>query len=218
MAVIIVSIVMKRTFVLLLSCLALAAAAGQAETPATGRRTAYLLQMGLGLDQFLANHLVTTGVFDVVTDPKLADVVFTDSIGKSFEARMAQMYPAEVQPAAKKEADKEAGDKEPAGDAVSMKAPPVGLMSSFGRGKGNIFVVDTSTAQVIWSTYAKPEGPDPKELDRTAERIVAKLKKDMLKSPKSGKAAPKPPAEAVPAAPVTAPAPPPTTPAVPPKK
>lgn len=200
---------MKRTFVLLLSCLALAAAAGRAETPATGRRTAYLLPMGSGLDQFLANHLVTTGVFDVVTDPKLADVVLTDAIGKSFEARMEQLYPAEVQPAPKKEADKAAGD-EPAGDPVSVSAAPVGQMSTFGRGKGNIFVVDTRTTHVIWSTYEQPAGSAAAELDRAAGRIVAKLKKDMLKAPKIATAAPKPPE--------AAPAPPPATPAAPPKQ
>lgn len=154
------------------------AAPGPAQPPA-GSRSVYLLQMGYGFDQFLANHLAAVGMFDVVTDPKLADVVMTDRIGRTFELQMEQLY-AETKPAPKKE-DK---DEEP----VNMKAPPAGAMSTFGRGRGNIFLVDTRTAQVVWSTYEKPVGSDPVELDRAAARVVERLKKAMLKAPKSAKA------------------------------
>ena len=71
MAAIIVSIVMKRTFVFLLLCAA--AAAAQPGPPAAGARSVYLLPMGHGLEQFLANHLASSGAFQVVTDPALAD-------------------------------------------------------------------------------------------------------------------------------------------------
>lgn len=170
---------MKRTFALLLSCLALAAASGQAQ-PAAESRSVYLLPMGYGFDQFLANHLARAGVFDVVTDAKLAGVVMTDRIGRGFELQMHELY-AEPKPAPK-EGDK---DAEPA----AVKAAPVGALSTFGRGRGNIFLVDTRSAQVLWSTYEKPAGSDPVELDRAAERVVARLKKASLKIPKSATAA-----------------------------
>jgi hypothetical protein len=191
----IVCIVMKRTLVFLLSCLAVTAGTGRAETPPSGARTVYLLPMGHGFDQFLANHLAGTAQFEVVTDPKQADVVVTDRIGRSFEAQMRQLY-GETRPAAKPVEGKETGEQE-----TVVQAAPVGAMSSFGRGRGNFFLVDTRTARVIWSTYEKPVGSDPAELNRAAERIVERLKKDMLKAPGSARAAAPQPVEAAPAAP-----------------
>src|SRR5579863_5206571 len=38
----------------------------------------YILSMGNGMDQYLANQLTTAGVFQVVTDPKKADAILTD--------------------------------------------------------------------------------------------------------------------------------------------
>ena len=37
--------------------------------------------MSHGLDQYLANRLTNEHVFQVVTDPKLADAVFSDRVG-----------------------------------------------------------------------------------------------------------------------------------------
>jgi hypothetical protein len=50
--------------------------------------TVYLLPMGSALDQYLANRLTSEHVFQVVTDPKLADAVFTDRIGSAFEEKL----------------------------------------------------------------------------------------------------------------------------------
>jgi hypothetical protein len=195
----IVCIVMKRTLVLLLSCLVAAVGAGRAETAPAGARAVYLLPMAHGFDQFLANHLAGTAVFDVVTDPKLADAVLTDRIGRSFEAQMRQMYP-ESKPARQAEAGEAAEGAETAEVETIVQAAPVGAMSSFGRGRGNFFLVDTRTAHVMWSTYEKLPGADPTELNRAAERIVARLKKDMLRAPRSARAAaPRPEADPEPA-------------------
>src|SRR5437870_1112001 len=84
----------------------------------------YVLPMSGGLDQYLANRLTSAGVFRVVTDPKLADAVFTDQLGASFEQKLAELYaPA-------------------ASDTENEDEKPRRHVSSFGRGKGTVFLVD----------------------------------------------------------------------------
>src|SRR5882762_6371235 len=92
----------------------------------------YLLPMSGGLDQYLANRL--SGVFRVVTDPKLADAVFTDRLGEPFEQKLAALYPSD----ATEETEKD--DKDGKKNAQSP---------SFGRGKGTIFLVDLKTRAVV---------------------------------------------------------------------
>ncbi len=48
--------------------------------------------------------------------------------------------------------------------------------SSFGGGKGTLFLVDVASRSVLWSTYQKPRNTTPAEMDRTARRIVEQLK------------------------------------------
>jgi len=145
----------------LLACLLLAIASMGADV--TNVQAVYLLPMAGGLDQYLANRL--TGVFRVVTDPKLADAVFTDRLGEPFEQKLAELYPPETA----------ASDKEDKDDKDSKKPPQV---SSFGRGKGTIFLVDLKSRAVIWSAFNKSNGTAPDTLDRTASRIVQQLKKE----------------------------------------
>src|SRR5580658_2894182 len=59
----------------------------------TGARTVYLLPMGRGLDQFIANRLTRMHVLQVVTDPAKADAVFTDDVGATLEGRLKDLYP-----------------------------------------------------------------------------------------------------------------------------
>jgi hypothetical protein len=120
----------------------------------------YLLPMPGGLDQYLANRL--TGLFKVVTDPKLADAVFTNQLGEVFEQQLAKLYPPP-------RADGEKSDK----DDGKREAH----VSSFGRGKGTIFLVDLKSRTVIWSAYQKSTGSTPETLDRTASQIVQQIKK-----------------------------------------
>ena len=55
--------------------------------------TVYILAMGNGVDQFLANQLTSAGVFQVVTDPKKADAILTDRVGEPFEKKLDELYP-----------------------------------------------------------------------------------------------------------------------------
>ena len=55
----------------------------------------------------------------------------------------------------------------------------MGTTSSFGRNKGNIFLVNAKSRQVLWSTYEPAKSAASKELDRTASGIVSRLKKDL---------------------------------------
>jgi hypothetical protein len=51
--------------------------------------------------------------------------------------------------------------------------------SSFGGGKGTLFLVDAHSRNVLWSVYEKPKNSSPDELDRTAKRVVTRLKQDL---------------------------------------
>src|SRR5438876_11798510 len=117
----------------LLFCLMLAGATLGADVP--GVQAVYLLPMAGGLDQYLANRLTGAGVFRVVTDPKLADAVFTDQLGMGFEQKLTDLY----------------APPEPAEDGKMDKDKPPARVSSFGRGKGTIFLVDLKSRAVIWS-------------------------------------------------------------------
>ncbi len=162
------------------ACVALAGAADLAQV-----RTVYILSMGSGLDQYLANRLTEGHVLQVVTDPKRADAVLTDHLGPSFEDQFSELYPPPPKPEPKKdkeqekekekEADKSGAPAPPAfGDTVNKLAKP---RSTFGRGKGTIFLVDVKTREVLWSSYEKPKDSTSTQLDRTAARIVSELKK-----------------------------------------
>lgn len=178
--------------VVLLGCLNLASAAELA-----AGRTVYLLPMGRGLDQFIANRLTRTHLLQVVTDPAKADIIFTDQVGTSFEERMKDLYPPPPAPKDEaKEKEKEKGDAKTdapksrglatmLGDPVN-KTEKQGSMGLYGRGRGTIFLVDVQSRQVVWSAYERPHNNSPHELDHTAERIVKRLKDDI--TPKAAKA------------------------------
>jgi len=177
-------------------CLSVAAAA-----ELTGARTVYLMPMGRGLDQFIANRLTRMHVLQVVTDPAKADTIFTDQVGAALEDKLKDLYPPPPDPKAKEAAEaKEAAAKEKAekpdkqstsaaqgppsllGETVN-KADKAGGMGVSGRGRGTIFLVDVKSRQVLWSAFEKPKNYSPLELDHTAERVVKLLKEDL--SPKT---------------------------------
>src|SRR5207248_1542892 len=94
-----------------------------------------------------------------------------DQLGDAFEQKLADLYPQPKPPAADKsdkdkDKDKDKGDK-----------PPV-RNSSFGRGKGTVFLVDIKSRAVIWSLYQKPGRSTPEDLNRTAVHIVERIKKE----------------------------------------
>jgi hypothetical protein len=155
----------------------------------------YILSMGSGMDQYLANQLTNAGIFEVVTDPKKADAIVTDNVGEAFQKKLDDLYPPPPNPqapeATKPAADSgstlDVGDSNPS-DARSRKQPFDGLdlsggggfrSGSFGRGKGNFFVVDRNSRIVLWSVYERPKSSTPGELTKTAERVVKHLKDDL---------------------------------------
>jgi len=145
----------------------------------------YLLPMSQGFDQYLANHLAQTGRFRVVTDPKLADAILTDTIGAAFDARYSELYPP---PSAPKEVKKsEGGEEKPhqtkleaARETIEQNAREEKQLrtSTFvGRSRGNLFLVVRPSRTVIWSQYKRPRNTRPDELDKLAEYFVGQLKK-----------------------------------------
>ena len=128
----------------------------------------YILPMASGLDQYLANKIVGQSLFQVVTDPKLADAILTDRIGEPFEHKLAEIYAPP-----KKAEDK---DEKKADDQEST---PIMQPSTFGRGRGTIFLVDRKSRAVIWSTYDRPNNMRADTLDKIADQIVHRLKHDL---------------------------------------
>jgi hypothetical protein len=147
-------------------------------------RSVYLLPMARGLDQYLANRLTNEHVFQVVTDPKIADAVFTDRIGEAFQTQMENLLPppapaASPGEATKKDAKINGAPKGPAMTETVNKLDNPALNSSFGRAKGTIFLVVTKGHQVVWSVYEPPKNARGDDLDRMASDIVSRLKRDL---------------------------------------
>jgi hypothetical protein len=134
----------------------------------------YVLPMSNGLDQYLANRLRDSGVVQVSADPANVDAVFTDRLGEAFEAHMDKLFPKPEPESETEETEAEAG-AESAEKMEDAGVPP----SSFRRGKGVVFLVDTKTRQVVWSIYDKPKELTADGLDATAGRIVHRLKRDL---------------------------------------
>jgi hypothetical protein len=170
---------MKR-LALFLSCSA-ALAFG---TDLASVKNVYLLKMQKGMDQYLANSLTNEHLFQIVTDPKLADAIWTDQIGEGFEAKMAELFPPPEPEEKPEKAAKPEKDADP--NVVSMMSETVNKVSnpasgSFGRAKGTLFLVDAKSKEVVWSTYDPPKDSTSKQLDRTANDIVSRLKRDLKK-------------------------------------
>jgi hypothetical protein len=153
-------VVMKLT-AFLLCVIALGAPLLAYGADSSGVQSVYLLPMANGLDQYVANRLAASGVFHVTTDPKKADAIFTDRLGEAFELRLDSLLLPPVEKSSKES------------KAEERAAPRV---STFSRTKGTMFLVDAATRAVLWSVYEPPKNTSPRELDRTAQRIVAALK------------------------------------------
>ncbi|MBM3761662.1 MAG: hypothetical protein FJW36_15620 [Acidobacteria bacterium] len=159
-----------RTLALLVST-TLSALSGfaQANAELSQVQTVYLMPMGSGFDQYLANRLRAVSQIRIVTDAAKADAIFTDKLGTTFESRIEEMESAEKEKGAP---PVNAAEK----DSVNtgMKLAPRAV-SSIGRGKGTYFLVDRRSRIVLWSTYSKPKDVQPNTLDRNAKKIAEEL-------------------------------------------
>jgi hypothetical protein len=151
-------------------------------------RNVYVMPMSRGLDQYLASRMASEGLFQVVTDPKLADAVFSDKVGETLRAQLETIFPT---PKPESETDVEAKEEEKTDTADIGKSVAAGLTetenkterpaSAFGRSKGNIFLVEAKSRLVLWATYDPPKTNNARDLDRTASDIVSRIKKDLKK-------------------------------------
>lgn len=164
---------MRRNF-LLFGSLAILTAACFGATPELKQvQKVYFLQMTSGMDQYLAQHVTQGNTFEVVTDPALADAIFSDRIGENLEQKWAELFPP---PAPPKEEKDEETDKP---KETSMSSGAVRGASTWGRGRGNIYLIDRKSKTLIWSTFNKPKNSTAKEMDRTAGKVLAHLKHDL---------------------------------------
>ena len=138
--------------------------------------TVYILAMSGGMDQFLANQITASGVFQVVTDPKKADAIITDRLGEIFETKLAELYPPPAPAAPPPDEAKKPGDDKKNGPDLGGGASRV---STGARGKGNLFIVDRKSRSVLWSIFEPPKDSTPGELSKTAGRVVKRLKIDL---------------------------------------
>ncbi|MCU1236761.1 MAG: hypothetical protein JWP63_4728 [Candidatus Solibacter sp.] len=143
----------------------------------------YLLKMTKGLDQYLANRLTGDHVFQVVTDPKLADAVFTDQIGEGFQMKLEELFPTPEsdKPTLKPKPKSEDEETSPLLTDTVNKLQNPASNSSFGRARGTVFLVDAKTRQVVWSIFEPAKDASSQSLDRTAKDIVSRVKQDLKK-------------------------------------
>ena len=181
---------MKLFCVLCCSVAALAAVAFGTVNPQLHQvKRVYILSMGSGMDQYLANQLTKAGIFEVVTDPKKADAILTDNVGEGFQNKLDDLYPpppavpAATKPAADSSTSLDVGDTTAGTKAANKNQFDFGSatprVSTIGRGKGNFFVVDRNSRVVLWSVYERPKNSTPGELEKTAGRVVKHLSDDL---------------------------------------
>lgn len=163
-------VVMKLFVMAVFACMI---AAGSDNSQLLQVHSVYILPMGSSMDQFLANRLTRLGKMQVVADPQHADAILTDRLGEPFEKKLDALYPPPEETADADDADDEPGSGITLKDTEPMRRP------SFGRGRGTIFLVDRKTRNVLWSTYERPRNSSANELNRTAERVVNNLKRDL---------------------------------------
>jgi hypothetical protein len=173
-------VAMRWTAFLLLSVLA-----GAAEIGGSSVRTIYILPMGHGLDQYVANRLTREHVLDVVADAARADAILTDTLGKPLEVELEKLHPTPKPKEQDSDADSEDSDNPQPSRTRKTFTTSEAPISTFARGKGTMFLVDAHSRAVLWSVYERPVKSTPDELDHTARRVVDRLKRDLAPKPPS---------------------------------
>ncbi len=121
-------------------------------------RKVYLMPMGAGLDQYLAETITREGVFTVVVDPKQADAVWSERIDAKLAAALDEMRPPAKSEAVKKEGGSDQAPRRAAGSP-----------------RGTLFLVEVASRQVLWSTFRPIEDTSPKALHRLAQEVIKSL-------------------------------------------
>lgn len=167
-------------------------------------QTIYVLPMSSGIDQFIAHQVAHHHVYQVTTDPLQADAFLSDFVGASFEMRvddllktarekaeLAAQEEAKKEQARKeqetgkkaeakgkdKEKDRDAKDKDTEAPGGFQTAGAVTRIQSFGRGKGNVFLVDAKSRRVLWTGFDIAKNTRAESLQKSASRLVSQLRK-----------------------------------------
>jgi hypothetical protein len=143
-------------------------------------KTVYILHMSRAFDQYLATHLTRGGLLQVVTDPQKADAVVTEQLGRNFEDQMEELYPKPKAPDPLPSAA-EAEVAEGAPPMLDMKDPEGRPRSTFGRGRGTIFIVHRASGNVVWSTYFRPKSPTADVLNDAARQVAEQIRDTIKK-------------------------------------
>jgi hypothetical protein len=139
-------------------------------------KTVYLLKMARGLHQYLAQRLSSDKTLVVTTDPNRADVLLTDRLGKDFEDEVLALFPP-PRPDTRPRSEEEEENTSAVGEFKGDKMP----QSTWGRGRGTIFLVDRTNGDVLWSCYAPSVSSRSEDMQSTASKISGKLKDDLDK-------------------------------------
>jgi len=154
-----------------------------ADPEARNVKTVYILKMTSGLDQYLASELAQSGVYAVTTDPQRADALFTDSVGEPFEQKFAELYPPPKRVEEKKKEDEKEKEKEKAagGSPADLLGASQFRMggSSWGRGRGTVFLVGRANRSVLWSMQHAPKTTARPEMVKFAKAVTLQLRKDL---------------------------------------
>lgn len=139
-------------------------------------RSVYLLKMSRAFDQYLATHLTRGGTLQVVTDPQKADGILTDQLGRQFEDEMEELYPRPKAPDPLPAAKEDEEEKPSSAVMLEMRDPEGRPRSTFGRGRGTVFLVHRASGNVVWSTYLRPKSPTADVLNDAARQVADQIK------------------------------------------
>jgi hypothetical protein len=126
-------------------------------------KSVYFYPMPGGFDQHLARWIVQDHLYQVVTDPKLADAVFTNQISTGFLYKLDHINTPPP----------------PANNSGSTSTLPTNVEapheSTFLSAKGTLFLVDAKSKQVVWSYFEQPKSSTAVTLDKRAKKVVQQL-------------------------------------------
>ena len=163
--------------------------AGAAEIGGSNVRTVYVMPMAHGLDQYIANRLTARAHSGSSCGSRTRRRDFHRPSGRvaGIPAGKAASHAQAGRGSSRQRSDSDSDkDDSSASDKADKPASPKTYgdsgpppASTFGHGKGTLFLVDAHSRVILWSMYEKPPNSSPGDLDRTAKRVVNRLKQDL---------------------------------------